>query len=147
MASWPPADQENCELEQRKSNLVLIYPIRYNEFKNADYLLSYTIREGTRPRISLRSSPSRPSDRSAAADVLDAIREHGLHAPGVRFKQIRGKLWEFYIEAGASHRIFYVVITGPLMVLLHSYKKQSQKAPAIEIKIAERRMKEVLHES
>jgi len=93
-------------------------------------------------------------DRAAAADVLDAIREHGLHAPGVRFKQIRGKLWEFYVEAGVSHRIFYVVfffffffITGPMMVLLHSYKKQSQKAPAREIKTAERRMKEVLHES
>ena len=86
-------------------------------------------------------------DRAAAADALDAIREHGLHAPGVRFKQIRGKLWEFYVEAGASHRIFYVVITGPMMVLLHSYKKQSQKAPAREIKIAEHRMKEVLHES
>ncbi|HKZ41943.1 MAG TPA: type II toxin-antitoxin system RelE/ParE family toxin [Candidatus Hodarchaeales archaeon] len=86
-------------------------------------------------------------DRAAAADVLDAIREHGLRAPGVRFKQIRGKLWEFYIEAGASHRIFYIVVNGPMMVLLHGYKKQSQKAPAREIKIAERRIKEVLHES
>lgn len=86
-------------------------------------------------------------DRATAADVLDAIREHGLRAPGVRFKQIRGKLWEFYIEAGASHRVFYVVVNGPMIVLLHSYKKQSQKAPTREIKIAERRMKEVLHES
>jgi len=25
-------------------------------------------------------------DRAAAADVLDAIREHGLHAPRVRFQ-------------------------------------------------------------
>jgi phage-related protein len=56
-------------------------------------------------------------------------------------------LWEFYIEAGASHRIFYVVVNGPMIVLLHSYKKQNQKAPTREIKIAERRMKEVLHES
>ena len=38
-------------------------------------------------------------DRAATADVLDAIRGYGLYAPGVRFKQIRGKLWEFYIEA------------------------------------------------
>ena len=38
-------------------------------------------------------------DRAAAADVLDEIREHGLQAPGVRFKQIREKLWEFYVEA------------------------------------------------
>jgi phage-related protein len=82
-------------------------------------------------------------DRAAAADVLDAIREHGLKAPGVRFKAIRGKLWEFYVEAGASHRVFYVVVTGSLMVLLHAYKKQAQKAPAREIDVAERRMKEV----
>ena len=38
-------------------------------------------------------------ERAAAADVLDAIREYGLQAPGIRFKQIRDKLWEFYIEA------------------------------------------------
>ncbi len=68
-------------------------------------------------------------DRAAAADVLDAIREHGLQAPGVRFKQIREKL------------------CGPMMVLLHAYKKKSQKAPVQEIETAIRRMKEVLHES
>ena len=71
----------------------------------------------------------------------------GWHAPGVRFKEIKGKLWEFHVQAGASHRIFYVVVTGPMMVLLHSYKKQKQKAPVKEIEIAERRMKEVLYES
>ncbi|PIV23408.1 MAG: type II toxin-antitoxin system RelE/ParE family toxin [Deltaproteobacteria bacterium CG_4_8_14_3_um_filter_45_9] len=86
-------------------------------------------------------------DRAAAADVLDAIREHGLQAPGVRFKQIREKLWEFYVEAGASYCIFYVTVTGPMMVLLHAYKKKSQKAPVQEIETAIRRMKEVLHES
>jgi len=34
-----------------------------------------------------------------------------------------------------------------MMVLLHSYKKQKQKAPVKEIEIGERRMKEVLYES
>ena len=58
-------------------------------------------------------------DRAAAADVLYAIRGHGLQAPGVRFKQIREKLLEFYVEA---------------------------KAPVQEIETAIRRMKEVLHE-
>ena len=65
-------------------------------------------------------------DRAAAADVLDEIREHGLQAPGVRFKQIREKLWEFYVEAGASYRIFHVTVTGPMMVLLHAYKKKAK---------------------
>jgi phage-related protein len=83
-------------------------------------IIFYRTSSGQEPvREYLSGLPLR--DRAAAADVLDAIREHGLHAPGVRFKQIRGKLWEFYIEAGASHRIFYVVTTGPMMVLLHSY--------------------------
>lgn len=83
-------------------------------------------------------------DRAAAADVLDAIRNHGFKAPGVRFKSIREKLWEFSVEARASHRVFCVVVTGPLMVLLHAYKKRGQKAPVREIEIATDRMKEVL---
>jgi phage-related protein len=33
------------------------------------------------------------------------------------------------------------------MVLLHAYKKKSQKAPVQKIETAIRRMKEVLHES
>lgn len=87
------------------------------------------------------------SDKAAVADVLDAIGEYGLNAPGVRFRQIKGKLWEFRVQAKASYRIFYVVVSGPIMVLLHGYKKQSQKAPDKEIRIAERRMREVLYES
>ena len=87
------------------------------------------------------------TDRAPAADILDAIREHGLRAPSVRLKPIAGKLWELYVEAGASHRIFYVVVTGPLMVLLHAYKKQGQKAPVREIAVAERRTKEVLRDT
>jgi phage-related protein len=109
-------------------------------------IIFYRTPAGQEPvREYLSSLPLR--DRAAGADVLEAIQEYGLNAPGVRFKQIRGKLWEFYVEAGASHRIFYVIIAGPMMVLLHGYKKQKQKAPIREIKIAERRMTEVLYES
>jgi phage-related protein len=39
-------------------------------------------------------------DRAAAADVLDAIREHGLQAPGVRFKQIRENFGNFMLKLG-----------------------------------------------
>ena len=108
-------------------------------------IIFYRTPAGREPvRKYLLSLPLR--DRAAAADVLDAIREQGLNAPGVRFKQIKGKLWEFYVEGEASQRIFYVVVVGPMMVLLQSYKKEKNKAPIGEIKIAERRMKEVLHE-
>ncbi|MGQ0505990.1 MAG: type II toxin-antitoxin system RelE/ParE family toxin [Myxococcaceae bacterium] len=43
----------------------------------------------------------------------------------------------------SQHRIFYVVIAGPEMVLLHAYKKQGQRAPPREIEVAKSRMKEV----
>ncbi|MBI5198373.1 MAG: type II toxin-antitoxin system RelE/ParE family toxin [Nitrospirae bacterium] len=58
-------------------------------------------------------------------------------------RQIRGKLWELRIS---RHRVFYVIIDAEMMVLLHAYKKQGQKAPAHELETALRRMKEVLEE-
>jgi len=54
-------------------------------------------------------------------------------------------LWEVRIETRrAGYRFFYVLITGPVMVVLHAYKKQGRKAPRHEIGLAKRRMKEVL---
>jgi len=43
--------------------------------------------------------------------------------------------------------VFYVVVSGPTMVLLHAYKKQGRKAPPREIAVAEQRMREVLEGS
>ena len=54
-------------------------------------------------------------------------------------RQLRGKLWELKVSA---QRVLYVVVKGPEMILLHAFKKQSQKAQR-EIELAERRMKEV----
>ncbi len=81
-------------------------------------------------------------NRDEAARVFAAIRyieANGLDGSVVA-RQIRGKLWEIKVS---SQRVFYVVINGPVMILLHAYSKQSQKAPTREIEIAERRMKEV----
>lgn len=75
--------------------------------------------------------------------AIESIREFGLEGSGVVFKHITGKLWEIKISA---QRVFYVVISGPEMVLLHAYKKESQKAPKNEIETAYRRMKDVLGE-
>lgn len=58
-------------------------------------------------------------------------------------RHIESKLWEIKVS---RHRIFYVVIVGPAMVLLHAYKKQGQRAPVRELDVARRRMKEVLGE-
>jgi phage-related protein len=74
-------------------------------------------------------------------DALAAIEAHGMEV--VVTRQIKGKLWELKVSAT---RVFYVLVTGPEVVLLHAYKKQGQKARLKEIETAERRMKEVLAE-
>lgn len=85
------------------------------------------------------------SDQAKILASLANVEELGLSCPRVQFRQIRGKLWEIKIRAtDSSYRIFYVMINNDKMVLLHLYKKQSQKAPTKEIEIAERRMMEII---
>ena len=83
-------------------------------------------------------------DRAKILACLKCIEELGFHCPRVQFRQVRGQLWEIKIKAiSAGYRIFYVTINKNLMVLLHCYQKQSQKAPTREIKVATKRMMEV----
>jgi phage-related protein len=78
-----------------------------------------------------------PSETEKVAAVLLDIAEHGL--PGLprtyeagqppaaaTVRHVEGKLWELKVSA---HRVFYVVVIGPALVLLHAYKKQGQRAP------------------
>lgn len=81
-------------------------------------------------------------ERAVVASALLDIEEHDLEGTTVT-RHIDGKLWELKIS---RHRIFYVLIVGPVMVLLHAYKKQGQKAPSRELDVARKRMKEVLGE-
>ena len=84
-------------------------------------------------------------ERAKILACLKSIEELGTHSPRVYFRQIRGKLWEIKIQAQkSSYRLFYVLIEKETIVLLHAYKKQSQKAPLKEIAIAEKRLLEVL---
>lgn len=84
-------------------------------------------------------------ERSKVLGCLKSVEELGFSTPRVEFRQLKGKLWEIKINTSSSGiRIFYVMLKQELMVLLHAYKKQSQKAPNKEIEIAEKRMREVL---
>ncbi len=80
-------------------------------------------------------------ERAEVLAILEDLRRYGLDAPLVSMRQIRGKLWELRIS---RTRIFYVMVVGDTMVLLHAYRKQGQKAPTREIETASRRMAEVL---
>jgi phage-related protein len=72
--------------------------------------------------------------------ALADLDRHGLEGASVTARHIEGKLWELKF---AIDRVFYAVITGPVIVLLHAYKKQGQRAPLRELEVARRRLKEV----
>lgn len=83
-------------------------------------------------------------DNTRIIGCLESIERFGFNSPRVEFRQIRGSLWEIKIKTQKSgYRLFYACIKHINIVLLHAYKKQSQKAPKKEIEIAENRILEV----
>lgn len=73
-----------------------------------------------------------------------SIEDLGFDCPRVQFRQIKGKLWEIKLS---RYRVFYAIIKREVLMLLHAYKKQSQKAPNKEINVADKRLLEVQNES
>jgi phage-related protein len=81
-------------------------------------------------------------EKAAVLAAFEDLAQRGVSQTGVDLRHIQGKLWEIRVS---RHRVFYVLISGPMMLLLHAYKKQGQKAPTRELAVARGRMKEVLH--
>lgn len=84
-------------------------------------------------------------ERGELLSILKGVQENGTDAVGVAFRQIEGKLWELKIRIHSDqHRIFYIVIKGKEMILLHAYLKKTQKIPLKEIEVARQRMKIII---
>lgn len=100
----------------------------------------YTTVTGRSPVLDYMEDLSK-SERARLLEALDQIEQDGFDAVRVIFRHIQGKLWELKIS---THRVFYVLIENAEMILLHAYKKQSQKLPIKERELAIKRMNEVL---
>jgi len=101
----------------------------------------YTDRRGRSPVAEfLDGLPLR--DRNDARNALRLLREFGIRLGMPHAKKIKGlsNIWE--LRAG-SIRLFYVARPGRRFVVLHAFRKKSQKTPVQEILVAERRMVEV----
>lgn len=68
---------------------------------------------------------------------LADVSQHGPMAGAANARQICGKLWEF---RQGQHRLFYTITSDYVLVLLHAFKKQKQRAPKREINLALRRL-------
>ena len=77
--------------------------------------------------------------------VLLDIEKNGFNATRCCFRQIDGKLWEIKIKLPRmGYRIFYTIIEIDVMILLHSYKKKTEKAPKNELEIGLKRLKDII---
>jgi phage-related protein len=82
-----------------------------------------------------------PQEHAAALRALDLLVRYGLRLGMPHARHIEGPLWE--LRAGPI-RLLYFLHLGQAFVILHGYRKQSQKAPRREIETAIRRMNELL---
>lgn len=78
-------------------------------------------------------------ERAEVRNALRLLQEFGpvLGMPHARPVTGHRKLWE--LRAGPI-RLFYFAHIGQRFVILHAFRKKSQKTPAREINTAERRM-------
>ena len=81
--------------------------------------------------------------RLKVTKTLDLLEQFGIEGAYPHVKKLTGtSLWEIRILGADSIRIFYVTITGKIFLLLHGFKKKSQKTPNKEIVIAQKRLDE-----
>lgn len=89
-------------------------------------------------RVYLAGLPAR--ERDDWDEALTLLAHFGPDAP-VSLRQLEGKLWEIRV---GRHRVAYVLINGPEMVLLHAFKKQGQRTPRRDLDLARQRARQVL---
>jgi phage-related protein len=82
-------------------------------------------------------------EQAKIRNVLRLLQEFGSNLSMPHTRQIKGKLWE--LRPGGV-RWFNFAYIEQQFVILHGYRKQSQKAPDREIEIAMRRMQELMDE-
>jgi len=102
----------------------------------------YRTSRGDEPvRDYLAGLPAR--ERDDWDETLALLGELGREAP-VSLRQLEGKLWEIRV---GKHRIAYVVVSGPELILLHAFKKQGRRTPRTDLDLALKRAREVLGET
>jgi phage-related protein len=79
-------------------------------------------------------------DRARVARYLELVREFGPRLAMPHARHLDGGLWE--LRPGA-HRVIYAAVASERVVLLHAFRKKSQKTPRREIERARRCLAEL----
>ena len=84
-------------------------------------------------------------DKERFRAILEGIEKEGVHFSRAQFKPLTGKLWEVKFSApSGGFRIAYFIRKGGIMVIVHAFRKATQKTPHSDLDLAVRRMKELM---
>jgi len=83
--------------------------------------------------------------RNKVYSSLELLKEFGVGLGMPHVKKLVGTpLWELRILGEGSIRIFYIARSGRQFLLLHGFKKKTQKTPEKEITTAEKRLRDFI---
>ncbi len=82
-------------------------------------------------------------DRARVNNAFRLLEEFGTDLGMPHARRIEGRLWE--LRPG-DNRLFYFLLVKRTFVILHGFRKQSNRTPQKEIATAMRRMRELLED-
>lgn len=117
--------------------------LRYNNFMNNKWrVVVYESPNGDKPVEEFIKSLEDKA-KLKVSHTFDLLEKFGIEGAYPHTKKLTGtSLWELRILGSDSIRIFYVTITGKIFLLLHGFKKKTQKTPSKEIAVAKKRLGE-----
>ncbi len=81
------------------------------------------------------------TEKAAVIRAIHLLREFGVRLPMPHARNIERGLWELRAD---HSRLFYFAYVGRRFIILHGYRKHSQKTPQREIETAKRRWTDFL---
>ncbi|MDD5673291.1 MAG: type II toxin-antitoxin system RelE/ParE family toxin [Chitinivibrionales bacterium] len=88
-------------------------------------------------------------DRAKIIADFELIRKYGLKDAPVSTRklqggQFKGKLWEIKTGKSNQHRIFYCILLGTQLHMLHACKKQKEGGQNKDLDTALKRLKKII---
>lgn len=111
-------------------------------------ILFYQTEQGRQPVIEYIDELDLDDKSQILAD-FELIKKHGLKDAPVSTRKLqgaafKGKLWELKTGKGNQHRIFYCVMMGSQLVLLHACKKQKEGGQKKDIGTTLKRLRNII---
>lgn len=83
--------------------------------------------------------------KARTVKTLDLLELYGIQMGEPHVKHVSRKLWELRIKAQEGlYRVFFTTKKNRIIILLHGFKKKTEKTPKKELDVALKRMKEMV---